>query len=910
MKNRLKYLIALCLLYFLKVALWFRYRVTIKGFEKLNKKNLNKPGGVLFLPNHPTVFVDPTLITLAVFQKFPLRPIIVEYMYYTPIIYQIMRLMDGIPIPSFEMSTNSLKRKRSERVIQEIVRGLEQGQNFLVYPAGRVKSTAHEVIGGASGVYQAITECPEANIVLVRITGLWGSSFSKALTGKSVYMFSMIWQGMKHAFKNLLFFTPRREVKIEFQPVGKDFPRDVSKLEMNRYLEDWYNRPDGLSTPTSEYPGETLNLVSYSVWRKQYPSVKSQSAAKKAEAEMEEIPEEVQEKIIYKLAKMTELPPTRINPDMELSSDLGLDSLDISELVVFLEDQFDIRGVAVNELTTVSRVMGIASGKIEVEAEEEESLDIKGWKEERIKQRLYISKGETIPQVFFNICDQMKKNIACADLRSGILSYSTLKLRVLILADYIKTLPGEHIGVLLPSSVAASMCILAIQIAGKVPVMINWTVGPRHLETVVKLSGVKKIFTSWAFVDRLANVDLSIIDEQLVMLENIRREISMFDKLKGYLKSRRSMSSLLRHYGLTRLSAESRAVVLFTSGTENMPKGVPLSHRNILVNQRQAADAFPFYSNDILLGILPPFHSFGFTITTLLPLLSGIRVAYSPDPTDGSRVAKAIERWKATLVCGAPTFLKNMLKVGETEQFTSLRYVVSGAEAATAELFQLMKQKGLKDRLIEGYGITECSPVLTMNRPNLPKQGVGQAGFGIELLIIHPETEEILSAGKTGVILARGPNIFSGYLNKDTKSPFITIQGKEWYNTGDLGFLDEEGYLTISGRLKRFIKIGAEMISLASIENALIEQAEERGWPLPKEGHSIAVCARETPGEKPLIYVFATFKTSLEGVNEALRKAGVSNLVKIAEFKKIDEIPLMGTGKVNYRELESKYLGS
>jgi len=869
--------------------------VTVTGLDTLDAKHLRKSGGVLFLPNHPTVFVDPTLISLAVNQKFPLRPIIVEYMYYAPIIHPIMKMMDAIPIPNNEISTNSLKKKRSERAITEVMKGLKKGENFLIYPAGRVKTGAHEVIGGASGVHQIISSCPEANIVLVRITGLWGSSFSKALTGKSPSIFPTIWKGVKHALKNFLFFTPRRTVNIEFFPVGNDFPREASKIELNRYLENWYNRPDGFSAPSSRFPGETLQLVSYSTWKKEYLPIQSQKEAEAQEIDLSEIPHEVHERIYNKLSKMTELPITSIGSQKDLSVDLGLDSLDISELVVFLEDQFDVHAVPVQELTTVEKLIAIAGKKISVKMEEDELADMQGWLEERKKEKLFLEKGDIIPEVFLRQCEKMKNHPLCTDLRSGVQKYSNLKLRALVLARYIKKIPGKYIGVLLPSSVAATVCILAVQFAGKVPVMINWTVGPRHLETVVKLSGVQKILTAWSFVDRLVNVDLTIIDDKLLMLEDIRRELGYFEKFMAFIDSKRGVKRLLKKYQLDQVSSEDHAVLLFTSGTESMPKGVPLSHRNILCNQRQIEEGFPFYSTDILLSILPPFHSFGFTVTTLLPILSGVRTAYFPDPTDGNGLAKSVDRWKATLVCGAPSFLKNMLRLANPDQLKTLRYVVSGAEALPTELIELVKQKGLGNRIVEGYGITECSPVISI---------MGKAVIDEELLIIHPETHEVLPIGKTGVILVRGPNVFSGYLNKEAKTPFITIEGKEWYFTGDLGFLDQENHLIISGRLKRFIKIGGEMISLPSLETVLQEQINGTR---SNEGVSLAVCAKEASGDKPRIFVFTTFKTSLEDLNSALRKGGFSTLVKITDFRQLEEIPLMGTGKVNYRELESRY---
>jgi len=192
-----------------------------------------------------------------------------------------------------------------------------------------------------------------------------------------------------------------------------------------------------------------------------------------------------------------------------------------------------------------------------------------------------------------------------------------------------------------------------------------------------------------------------------------------------------------------------------------------------------------------------------------------------------------------------------------------------------------------------------------MNPVRGHSKGVGLALPGVELLIVHPETEAVLPVGERGLILARGANVFKGYLNPGLSSPFTTVEGKQWYKTGDLGFLDEEGILTISGRMKRFIKMGGEMVSLASIEDALLQMAPKKNWPTNEEGPALAICAKETAGEKTKIFLFSRFELSVDEVNNSLKEAGFSNLVKVSSVTRLPEIPIMGTGKINYRQLES-----
>lgn len=902
-------IVELLIFFVLKSMLWLRYRITVKGLEKLNAETLNRPGGVLFLPNHSSVFIDPSAIALAIWFKYPLRPVIVEYMYYVPVIHSLMHFMRAIPVPNNEVSTNSLKRRQSEKMVQNIANGLKSGDNFLIYPSGRLKASNLEAIGGASGVHAILNDygSPSPNIVLVRTSGLYGSIFSKAFTGKTPPFFPTFWRGVRIALKNLLFFSPRREISIEFEPAPADFPYKGSRIEINKYLEKWYNYPPDLKGP----PGEPTVLIPYTFWSNEIPKIPE----KKVEAldvDLSKIPFEVKEKVVAKLSEMTEMPKESITPQMALSSDLGMDSLDISEFIVFLQDQYDIVTLPPTELTTVGKAMGIASKQISFdEIIEEKEEDLTGWDKPREKRITYVFPGKTLPEVFLNACQEMGDSVSCADARSGILTYKTMKLRILLLAEYIKTLPGKDVGILLPASVAASVCIVAIQMAGKVPVMINWTVGPRHLDSVIKLSGIQSVLSSWAFLDRLVNVDLTPVENMLIMLEDLRREFTVADKLKALIRSKRNTKSLLRTFGIDHLTEEDRAVILFTSGTEREPKGVPWTHRNIISNMTSICKLKEFFTTDVFFGFLPPFHSFGLTANSLFGIMTGMRVAFTPDPTDGKSLARGVERWKATITCGPPTFLKKMLRAATPEQVKTLRIIVTGAEKSPPDLLELARERGIEDAFYEGYGVTECCPVITANRPALKmKKGVGTTLPDIEVCIIDPETNETLPANKQGMILVYGPNVFGGYLNKDVESPFVTINGKQWYVTGDLGNLDENGWLTISGRLKRFIKAGGEMISLGALEDALVEAAPKKGWKLVEEGPSIAVSGKDMPDGKPKIAVFSLFPLDVDDVNKTLRESGFSNLVKVTFAQQVEEMPLMGTGKINYRKLEAAHYPS
>lgn len=898
--------------FFMRFILWFRYRIKVEGLEKLDAKHLTRPGGVLFLPNHPAIFVDPIAATLSILHKKQIRPMIVEYMYYYPVVNTLMRFMNALPIPDFDVSSNTLKRRKSEKVIGEVIDGLKHGDNFLIYPAGRIKQSAYEAVGGASGVHRILQEAPEANVVFMRIKGLWGSKFSRALTGAKPQMFPTIWWGIKQVFKNLLFFTPRRTITIEVCPAPDDFPRNGTRIEVNQYLERWYNTPDGLTEQIGNYPGDSLVLVPYSAWSKELPrvSVPDESEEVKRWVDLAKVPQTIKEKVIAKIALMTDNVPSSIKPEMTLSNDLGMDSLDTAELAVYLHDQFDIMTVPVNELTTVGRVMGIAAKQIVCKQSIKEEIgDMTKWYTPVKRERRNMPPGETIPEVFVNNCKKLGKASAAGDARTGILSYKDMLVRSIILAGMIRKFPGKHIGIMLPASVVADLCIFAVQLAGKVPVMVNWTVGPRHLESVVKLADPSVILSSWAFVDRLEGVDLTPIESRLVLLEDKRRDISLWDKIKALMISKKSTSCILKSLSDEKLKPSDEACILFTSGSEAMPKGVPLTHANILENQRAGLQDIELYSDDIFYGILPPFHTFGFSISCIMPVLAGIKVAFYPDPTDGKALAIGFEKWRITIMCGAPTFIKGLLRSALPSQLKTMRLCVTGAEKAPEDLFEMLRSLNKEEGILEGYGITECSPILTMNREDRKKKGVGQALHNVELLVVNPETLEPVEAGKQGLILARGPNVFAGYLNPGLEAPFVEAQGKMWYKTGDLGELDAEGFLTISGRMKRFIKIGPEMVSLSAIEEALMQISPKYGWPKAVEGPTMAVVAKEVENEKPRIYLFTKFPVTVDEVNKAIRESGFSNLIRIAAAQQIDDIPIMGTGKVNYRVLEQRYLG-
>lgn len=885
-------------LYFLfwivRILIALRYRIRIVGREELFKKNPPHKSGILFLPNHPAE-MDPIILMMALWRQFHLKPTALETYYYQKGMRFFMDLVDTIPLPNMDIP-NQWKIRKIEKTKKKIVEGLKAGENFLIYPSGKLKRTPEERIGGASLVHDILQEIPDSNIALIRITGFWGSMFSCALTGTSPDFGKVLWKAAKILLKNGIFFAPRREILIEMSAAPDNFPYRGSRIEVNQYLEHWYN----------ERGPEPLKLVSYAFWKEELPEIPAQKMEESAATVS--APPEIEKTVIGHLSRLTHQPEDKIQKNLHLSNDLGVDSLDLSQLYVFLEEKYNVTGLVPGEVQTVADLINAAAGhKKEIDRPKENGKKKPAkWPSDQGRPAPEYPTGTTLQEVFLKSCDRMGHFTACADQTSGVVSYRKLKKTILVLALKIRQLPGENIGILLPSSVGAYALIFATLLAKKTPVMLNWTAGSKALEHAATITELKVVLSSFRFLNRLENADLGNVDDLLVLLENMRREIPLYLKLKGLFLHFFSAQLLLKFLKLDTVKVGDRAVIIFTSGTETLPKGVPLTHDNLLNNQRAGMTHVKLKAEDLIYSVLPPFHSFGFSITGTFPLVTGLKTFFAPDPTNTRGMANDMAQWKPTIFCCPPSFIKALFHVAGKNELESLKLVVSGAEKAPQELFDFMKALGPDKQMMEGYGISECSPIVTLDRYDKEHRGVGLPIPGVELCFLDLEKEALLPQGKEGEVCVHGPGVFSGYLGYP-KNPFITLQGKNWYRTGDRGYQDPDGYLFITGRLKRFIKIGGEMVSLGGLEEELIKLCEEKKWaPAQKEGIQLAVVSVGMESDKPLIVLFTTFDVNKDDLNTALREKGIGRLVKISEVRRLSEIPLTGTGKTHYRLLEEK----
>jgi long-chain-fatty-acid--[acyl-carrier-protein] ligase len=322
------------------------------------------------------------------------------------------------------------------------------------------------------------------------------------------------------------------------------------------------------------------------------------------------------------------------------------------------------------------------------------------------------------------------------------------------------------------------------------------------------------------------------------------------------------------------------------------------------------------YETDRLIGILPPFHSFGLTGTMLLSLCGGVRTVYHPNPMDAGMGGRLIEAYRVTLLIGTPTLLNGIVRASTKQQLSSLRLAVTGAEKCSEKLYSALKERCSNAVILEGYGVTECSPIISLNDENDPRPlTIGKALPSLEYLLIESQTGKPLAplepfavgslmglAGTgTGILLVRGPSVFDGYLGSTSASPFVSAQGKKWYSTGDIVSVDKDGVLSFCARLKRFVKLGGEMISLPAIEAVL----ESHYAGDTDKGPILAVEATADEYHPELI-LFTTREIDRESANRHIRQAGLSGLHNIRRVVKLNEIPTLGTGKTDYRALKAR----
>jgi long-chain-fatty-acid--[acyl-carrier-protein] ligase len=770
--------------------------------------------------------------------------------------------------------------------VEGIAEDLRQGENVLLYPAGRLKRGYLEDIGSASGTETLVKGVPDVRIVLVRHTGLWGSGFSLAFAGRMPDFGPAAARGLKGLLASGIFFMPRRKVTIEFvEPT--DFPRTGTRHEINRYLERFYN--DG--APRNTY-------VPYSIWESGGVQERPEPTYRSAAGDPSAVAQATRDLVLTHLRQETGVDDLSL--ELRLNRDLGMDSLAVAELVAWIEEEFGFSVGTPDSLATVGDVVLAAAGLgVSIAPADVKAAPAPWLAGLDSKADVPIPAGATIPAVFLAQAAKQPTHPAVFDQTSGLRTYRDLVTAIMVLKPQLEAIEGEHLGIMLPASVGASVFVMASMFSGKTAVMVNWTTGVRTIRHSLETLGVSRVVTARALLTKLQamGIDMSDLQDRFLFVEDVLGSLTTGQKLRAALRARFNWSSL------SSVTPPQHAVVLFTSGSESLPKAVPLTHANLLTNARDILQMGRLVSGDVILGLLPPFHSFGLTTTVLMPLCAGVRTVYHPNPTESAVLARLVHTYRVSILFATPTFLGGIVRVAEDEQLATLRLAVIGAERCPEALNDTMATRFPHTIVLEGYGITECSPVVSVSPMDAPVAGsIGRLLPSVEGVIADLGLTRRVGVGETGMLLVRGPSIFPGYLHHTGESPFVEFEGKTWYRTGDLVRSTREGILYFDGRLKRFVKLGGEMISLPAIEAVLQQVAGDT----PDGQPAVAVEAIGNP-DAPDIVLFTTVPFERSAANAAIREAGLSALHHIRQVIPVETIPLLGTGKTNYRALKEQY---
>jgi acyl-[acyl-carrier-protein]-phospholipid O-acyltransferase / long-chain-fatty-acid--[acyl-carrier-protein] ligase len=494
-------------------------------------------------------------------------------------------------------------------------------------------------------------------------------------------------------------------------------------------------------------------------------------------------------------------------------------------------------------------------------------------------------------QEFVRVAKKYSSKLAIIDRTTGRrITYGKALIAALILAEKFQQYEQGFIGIMIPTSSGSALAQLAALMSGRTPVMINYSTGAAaNVEYAQKKCAFHTVITSKALLEKI-NCPLL---PGMVLIEDIMASIGAADKLKAALKSKLPTPFLLStiHAG----KPDDDLVILFTSGSEKEPKAVQLTHRNITSNVESLGKVIPFTKDDVFLANLPYFHVFGQTANLWMPIVMGMTIVTYANPLDFKAICDIVREEKVTLMCGTPTFFWGYLRKSEPGDFQSVRILLSGADKCPDTLRQAFFEKH-KKVLLEAYGTTETSPAITVNSPTHNRPGsVGRVLPGVQVRIENYETSKECKTGETGKILVKGDLVMKGYFDDFEETSLHIRHG--WYDTGDMGVMDKDGYLWHVGRLRRFVKIGGEMISLIRVEGIL-----EKCLPADSE-----CCVVEIPDAvRGAKIVAVTTRTVDEKAVLKQMAAQLPNIALPKQFIVMDELPKMGSGKIDFRMITER----
>ncbi len=517
---------------------------------------------------------------------------------------------------------------------------------------------------------------------------------------------------------------------------------------------------------------------------------------------------------------------------------------------------------------------------------------------------------DVIPaRAFLRNCRKNRKTMKLADsmgeeLKGSDVLLRTFILRRLLLREVLQ--PDEkYVGILIPPSCGGAIVNAVMPLIGRIGVNLNYTLTKKEMEYCIQECGIKHVLTTRRVVEKLG-LEL----DNLVYLDDLRPKVSTLDKVAAAFQTFAMPLTLLeRKFNLHRVKPDDVLTVIFTSGSTNLPKGVMLTHRNIGSNVGAVDQVIHLRKDDVLLGTLPFFHSFGYTVTLWTALMLSPQGVYHFSPLDAKIVGRMCDRYKVTLLISTPTFLRGYLKRCKPEDLATVEVVVAGAEKLPRDLCDAFEER-FKVRPVEGYGTTELSPLVSVNIPperapakeiSVKEGSVGRPVPEVHARVVHLETGQILGTDQEGMLQISGPNVMLGYLNHPEKTAEVIKDG--WYITGDVARIDSDGFVFITGRESRFSKIGGEMVPHLKVEeelHRLISQDEEQV--------SVAVTAipDERKGERLVVFHLPCGLSPHE-LNRKLSEVGLPNIFipSTDSYFQLDEIPVLGSGKLDLKRLRS-----
>jgi acyl-[acyl-carrier-protein]-phospholipid O-acyltransferase / long-chain-fatty-acid--[acyl-carrier-protein] ligase len=513
-----------------------------------------------------------------------------------------------------------------------------------------------------------------------------------------------------------------------------------------------------------------------------------------------------------------------------------------------------------------------------------------------------IDRGDLLHLRFMRTAKHRWSTLAMADAGGTELTFGRVLVASMMMSRWIRKNAGSEsmVGLMLPSSIGGALANIAALLAGRVPVNLNFTAGPESVAAAIEQCGIKTILTSKQF---LAKANLPQLPG-MVYLEDVMRTFSAAQKVRTLVIARIVPARLLRRlYAPERRSSDDMATVIFSSGSTGKPKGVMLSHRNVLANLEGMIQLFPVRTEDRIIGVLPFFHSFGFTGTLWFPMVAGFGALYVPNPMDARAVGLLAGKYGGTMLIGTPTFYTAYIRKCTPEEFKSLRYAIVGAEKLREPVARGFKEKFGLD-IIEGYGCTEMAPVVSANCPDAPegqvglKPGtVGQPLPGVVVRVVDPDTGAPRAVNEPGLLLVKGPNLMLGYLGNPTLTAEVIRDG--WYVTGDIAAVDEDGFITLTDRLSRFSKIAGEMVPHQKIEEVASSLLDDPNT-------AVTAVADESRGER-LVMFYTKADVKPDQLWSMLNASELPKLwlPKRENIHLIDAIPVLGTGKIDLRAVKA-----